>query len=556
VSDRATAVFRRFVFALGVVLAVASPAFSASPMQAYVEAMQPGWNLGNTLDAIPTETSWGNDPATQELIQQIAAHGFKSIRLPVTWTDHTGPAPDYAIDPVWMDRVQQVVDWSLEAGLYVMINVHHDSWQWAKYMPTRRPEVRARFDSLWGQIADRFKDYPDHLHFESINEPQFEGVDDTTGWELLDELNTSFHRIVRASGGRNVTRPLVLPTLHTNAGQPHLDALDATLARLADPHLIATIHFYGYWPFSVNIAGSTRLDAPTINDIVTQIDAAHDTFVVKGVPVVVGEFGLIAFDTNMAAVERGEMLKFFEYFTHYARSKGLTHQWWDNGQHFDRAAGRWRDPHLYETIMRSLSGRSSTAESDLIFLRRGMPARDAALLLNLNGNRLVSLSDGAAELSPGIHYSSNHVALLVKAAALSGHASGALGEKTVLTAHFSDGPDWEIRVRHFDTPVLSAASGTKGGGLVIPTDFKGDLLATMEAVSGDGSNAGPHPWTSFKEFNQAYLPDYSADTITIKPAFFSAENSRTIDLTFHFWSGQIVRYRLSLKGNRVVGKPW
>ena len=105
-------------------------------MQAYVEAMQPGWNLGNTLDATPSETSWGNPLATQELIQQIAAQGFKSIRLPVTWDtgNRVGPAPDYTIDPAWLDRVQQVVDWSLDAGLHVMLNLHHDSG-WVRAMP-------------------------------------------------------------------------------------------------------------------------------------------------------------------------------------------------------------------------------------------------------------------------------------------------------------------------------------------------------------------------------------------------------------------------------------
>jgi endoglucanase len=524
-------------------------------MQGYVETMQPGWNLGNTLDAIPTETSWGNPPVTQALIQQIAAEGFRSIRLPVTWTNHTGPAPDYRIDSPWMDRVQQVVDWSLEAGLYVMINVHHDSWQWAKYMPIRHAAVRARFDALWVQIADRFKDYPAQLHFESINEPQFEGVDDATCWELLDELNTSFHRIVRASGGGNATRPLVLPTLHTNAGQPHLDALNATLAKLDDPNLIATIHFYGYWPFSVNVAGSTRFDAPTVHDIITQVDAAHATFVARGVPVVVGEFGLIAFDTNMAAVQRDEMLKFFEYFTHYAHAKGLTHQWWDNGQHLDRATYQWRDPALFETIMQSLRGRSSTTENDMIFLRRGSPPRDATMFLQLNGNRLLSLSDGERLLSPGKDYVSTPATLMIKGSVLAPSAKGPLGVKAVLTARFSAGPDWEIQVRHYDIPVLLAASGTKAAGLVIPAAFNGDKVATMEAIHPDGTYAGPHPWTSFKEFNQAYLPDYENNTFTLTPAFFEKTTGRTIDLTLYFWSGQTIRYRLTLRGHRVVGKP-
>ncbi|GJM69630.1 hypothetical protein HMSSN036_18460 [Paenibacillus macerans] len=104
-------------------------------MQAYVEAMQPGWNLGNTLDSTGSdETSWGNPRITRELIQQIAAQGYKSIRIPVTWDSHIGKAPDYTIEPAYLDRVEEVVNWALEAKLYVMINVHHDSWMWISHM--------------------------------------------------------------------------------------------------------------------------------------------------------------------------------------------------------------------------------------------------------------------------------------------------------------------------------------------------------------------------------------------------------------------------------------
>src|SRR5689334_20167630 len=83
-----------------------SPAHAATPMQKYVDAMQPGINLGNTLDAIPNETSWGNPLVTQALMQRYAAAGYKSIRIPITWTDHMGPGPTYTVDPAWMNRVQ------------------------------------------------------------------------------------------------------------------------------------------------------------------------------------------------------------------------------------------------------------------------------------------------------------------------------------------------------------------------------------------------------------------------------------------------------------------
>lgn len=249
------------------------------------------------------------------------------------------------------------------------------------------------------------------------------------------------------------------------------------------------------------------------------------------------------------------MLKFFEYFTQYAHSKSITHMWWDNGQHFNRTTNQWRDPDLHQVIMQSLTGRSSTADTDLIFLKNGTAVQDTVLNLNLNGNSFVSLKDGSATLSSGTDYTLSGNVLTVKASALSKYASGSFGEKTVLTANFNSGPGWKIHVRYFNTPVQSASTGTTSSGLVIPTSFNGDLLATMEAVYTNGTNAGPHNWTSYKEFNVAFDPDTTNNTITITPKFFAETTGGAINLTFHFWSGQIVKYQISFKGNKITGKP-
>ena len=178
---------------------------------ATVAAMQPGWNLGNSLDATGAdETSWGNPRVTEALLDGVKAQGFKSIRIPVTWGQHQGGSPGYTIEAAYLARVKEVVNWALADGFYVMINVHHDSWQWLNSMPG----AKARYDATWTQIATAFRDSPNKLVFESVNEPQFsdEGQSET----YLDQLNKSFHGIVRGSGGGNATRLLVLPTLHTS----------------------------------------------------------------------------------------------------------------------------------------------------------------------------------------------------------------------------------------------------------------------------------------------------------------------------------------------------
>jgi endoglucanase len=526
---------------------------AASDIQTYVEAMQPGWNLGNSLDATSSETAWGNPPVTRELIQQIAAQGFNSIRIPVTWNtgNRLGPAPNYTITPAFMDRVQQVVDWSLDAGLHVMLNLHHDS-DWTREMPTQRDAVLARYTALWMQIATRFRDHPRELMLESINEPDFRGVNDATKNALLHELNTVFVKIVRGTGGGNTTRPLVLPTVVTNSSQHFLDALKATMAELNDQNLIATIHYYGFWPFSVNVAGRTRFDAESIDSIVTSIDAVYETFVSRGIPVVIGEYGLLGYGINTGAIERGEMLKYFEYFTQYAQSKRITHQLWDNGELFNRATMQWRDSDPFKIIMHSLGGRTSTAETDLIFLRRGAPVQDVVINLHLNGNSFVSLQRDGVPLIPGVDYTINGSALTVKAATLAPYASGTLGEKAVLKANFSAGPGWGLRVRHHALAELSSATGTKMGGLVIPATFNGDLVATMEARYVSGGNAGPHNWTPFKEFYYTFRPDYAGNAITITKEFFADTTNNPIDLTFHFWSGRRVSYRLNLSAAGAV----
>lgn len=523
-------------------------------MQSYVSAMQPGWNLGNTFDAVGSdETAWGNPRVTKEFIDQIANQGYKSIRIPITWGQRMGDGPDYTIDQAFMNRVEEVVDWSLDAGLYVMINLHHDSWMWVNTLGTNHDEVLARFDAAWVQIADHFKNHPNKLMFESINEPSFANVDLAQQFVLLNELNTSFHEIVRDSGGKNDVRPLVLPTLWTNAGQEHLDQLTQAFVNLNDPNLIATVHYYGFWPFSVNVAGFTRFDDVTKNDIITNFDHVYDTLVANGIPVILGEYGLLGFDQNTGTIEHGESLKFFEFLLHYLQEKSITHMLWDNGQHFNRSTMQWNDQELYEIMKASWKGRSSTAESDLIYVKQGAEVEDAVIQLNLNGNELKSIRVAGEKLDVGSDYELNGDLLTVKASLLSElTTSGQLGENAVLTAKFDKGADWTFHVLYYDTPVMQSASGTTSG-FMIPTAFNGDRLATMEAVYASGGNAGPHSWTSFKEFSYTFAPLYDTNEITLKQRFFNEVNDGVVILKFHYWSGEIIHYTITKNGSSIVG---
>ncbi|MFF9035652.1 cellulase family glycosylhydrolase [Streptomyces sp. NPDC014892] len=533
------------------------PPASSPAARSVVAAMQPGWNLGNTYDAIPDETSWGNPPVTRALFQKVRSQGFKSIRLPVTWGIHQGGAPAYTIDAAWMAKVRQVVDLALDENLYVLLNMHHDSWMWVDTLPTDHDTVLARYRATWTQIAAEFRDRSPRLALESINEPTFTGTSgDDENYRLLAELNRVFHRVVRDSGGGNASRLLVLPTLYTNADQGRLDALAAELAELRDPMVATTVHFYGWWPFSVNIAGYTRFDATSEQDLTGTFDRVHAAFTARGIPVVVGEYALLAYDHNRPGIiQRGEQRKYFEFLGDYARRRNFTTMLWDAGQFLNRTTLQWRDAELFGQIKSSWTTRSGTASSDEVFLPRSSAITAEELTLNPNGTDFQGLRHGSRNLLQGRDYTLSGNRLTLTATALTELAGDrAYGVNTTLEARFSRGVPWRIDVITADSPVLSAASGSPTG-LAIPTRFRGDRLATMEARYDDGSNAGPANWTSYQQWDTAFSA-YTDDAIKLTAEFFTSlrENSR-VTLTFHFWSGAKATYHVTKSGGTVTGSP-
>jgi aryl-phospho-beta-D-glucosidase BglC (GH1 family) len=523
---------------------------------AAVAAMQPGWNLGNSLDATGSdETSWGNPRITEALLDNVKAQGFKSIRIPVTWGQHQGGAPGYTIDAAYLNRVKEVVDWALADGFYVLLNIHHDSWQWISAMPSDHDGVLARYNAIWTQLADKFKSSSAKLVYESINEPTFTGSSgDAQNATLLAELNTSFHGIVRRSGGGNADRLLVLPTLHTSADQARVDELTTTMNSLNDPNLIATVHYYGYWPFSVNIAGGTLFDATVQKDLTDAFDRVYNSFIARGIPVILGEYGLLGFDTNTGTVEQGEKLKYFEFLGHHARTKKITTMLWDNGQHLGRTSFQWSDPELFAQVKSSWTTRSGTASTDQVFNSKSSAITAKTITLNLNGTTFTGLRQGTTDLVRGTDYTVQGDQLTLTAAALTRLTGArAYGTNAVLSARFSQGVPWRVSIVTYDPPVLQNATGTTSS-FAIPTAFRGDQIATMEAKYADGTNAGPQNWTSYKEFGRTFGPDYTAGVTKLTPEFFADVNDGArVTLTFHYWSGTTATYYVTKSGTSVTG---
>ena len=262
-----------------------------------------------------------------------------------------------------------------------------------------------------------------------------------------------------------------------------------------------------------------------------------------------------AYQLEKLIKQQGEKLKFFEFLGHYARSRQITTQLWDNGQHFGRTSFQWSDPELIAQIRSSWTTRSGTASSDQVYVPRSGAITSRSLTLNLNGTTFQGLRQGSTDLANGTDYTVSGSQLTLTASALTRLVgSRAYGVNATLHARFSNGVPWRINVITHDPPVLSNAIGSTGA-FTIATQFRGDQLATMEARYADGSNAGPHDWTSFKEFDVTFAPDYSANAIALTSTFFAEVNDGArVTLTFHFWSGATATYYVTRSGGNVTGR--
>lgn len=293
-----------------------------------------GWNLGNTLDAtgdgLSSETSWGQPKATKELIDFVKESGFTTIRIPISWSKHVDE--NYKIDDEWFDRVNEVVDYAIDDGFYVIINSHHDND--AYYPSSERYEESSKYlTTLWKQIAERFADYDEQLIFEGMNEPRLsetnkewwfadndeDGIDSI---ETISKLDQDFVDTVRAAGGFNETRYLMVTS---NRADPWM-ALHASFTLPTDPadRLIVSVHAYSPYDFAMNGNGYSTWDGSKIGEL-SFMEKLNETYVKNGIGVIIGEFGA----TNKDNLE--DRVRWAEDFTKKAAENGLACVLWDNG---------------------------------------------------------------------------------------------------------------------------------------------------------------------------------------------------------------------------------
>ena len=335
-----------------------------------VGELRTGWNLGNTLDATGSggaaalaETAWGNPLTKEEMIKAVRDQGFNTIRIPVTWQGFTGGAPNYNINPAYLKRVKTVVDYAIDNGMYVILNTHHE--EWVTLYNSTYEEESAHLTGLWTNIANEFKGYDEHLIFEGLNEPrrQNTSIEWTGGDEesrnCVNKLNQDFVNAVRATGGNNEKRLLMIPGYAASSSDVVLKSIKIP----NDPMIAVSVHAYAPYNFALNTNGTKEWSASKSNDT-HDIDHLMETldslFLSNDIPVIIGEVGAMNKDNEATRAE------WATYYYGKATEYGIPMIWWDNnafsgnGENFglfNRKEMSWPYPDLVKAIMDATESR-------------------------------------------------------------------------------------------------------------------------------------------------------------------------------------------------------
>jgi len=340
-----------------------------------------GWNLGNTFDAYDLtwlgdnpsvtamETGWQPNVTSAENINALSEAGFNAIRITVTWIKAVDE--NYIIREDWMARIREVVDYAVSNDMYIILNSHHDESHFSM-LDKDFERTKDYFTKLWIQIAGVFRNYNEKLIFEGFNEPRTAGSSMEWRGGIAEEhnnlnlLNQNFVDTVRGTGGNNDKRILIIPTYAASANDVALKALVMPVDTVNNK-IIVSIHSYAPWEFALKTGHDepvewSRETPGDTRPITDPIDHAHELFVSRGIPVIMGEMGALNRNNLSSRVE------WAEFYTSYAKSKGIPCFWWDNGVSyvtilrewgweetfgiFNRGTNQFDHPEIMEALMR------------------------------------------------------------------------------------------------------------------------------------------------------------------------------------------------------------
>lgn len=336
--------------------------------QEIVRDMGVGINLGNTFEACggwingetpqDFETAWGSPVITEDIIKGYAEEGFGVLRIPVAWSNMMDD--DYNIDPEYIKEVRRSVDWAIDSGMYVILNIHWDGGWWDGFT-TVKDRCMTKYTRIWEQLSEEFRDYGDKLMFESLNEEGgWESIwnrysnegDKEASYALLAEINQKFVDTVRSSGGNNEKRHLLIAGYNTDVEL----TCDELFTMPDDPAQRCAVSVHYYTPSTFCILeedadwgkAKTTWGSPIDFALLEgNMDLLKETFTDKGFPVIIGEYG--ASTGNKA---ESEVNRFLTAVCTEAYERGLCPVLWDiTDVFYDRTECKMKSEELKDGLM-------------------------------------------------------------------------------------------------------------------------------------------------------------------------------------------------------------
>jgi endoglucanase len=341
-----------------------------------------GWNLGNSLESINVyngtytgdETSWGNPVITRTLIDAVKAAGFNAVRIPCAWSHSIEDESTYRIRTAWKERVEEVVNYVLDNGMYAIINIHWDGGWMDRPTFASQAAINGKLAALWKQIAIWFRDYNDYLLFAGTNEVHVEGdygTPSAENTEVQNSFNQTFVNTVRATGGRNAYRHLIVQAYNTN-----IEYATNYLTMPADTtsdRLMTEVHFYDPYDFALQEDGGykTQWGSPFAGGDVSSwgqedwvnyaFGLMKTNFIDKGIGVIVGEYGAILRSALTSGLQEHIRARnyYLEYVSKAARNNELVPFYWDNGNTGNNGFGlfdRYTGGIVYQDAVNAIIG--------------------------------------------------------------------------------------------------------------------------------------------------------------------------------------------------------
>jgi len=314
-----------------------------------------GWNAGNTLEAIGGETAWGNPLITQAQIDKIKALGFDAVRLPCSWDQYSDKTTAKITD-TWLNRVKDIVQYCMNANLYVLLNIHWDGgWLENHVDAASQDAVVAKQKAFWEQIATKLRDFDERLMFASANEPD---ANSAAKADVLLVYHQTFVDAVRSTGGKNAYRTLVVQAPNTN-----IDLSNSIWKKMPTDtvpnRMMLEVHYYSPPNFAIlsedaswgkmfyywgkdnhsTIEPDRNADWGEEDSVDQQMLSMKTGYTGKGIPVLLGEYGAPRRTTPKDLPKHNASVSFWhKYITQKALANGLLPFVWDIGQIIDRNA--------------------------------------------------------------------------------------------------------------------------------------------------------------------------------------------------------------------------